>query len=174
MKKTKILLLIILAVLCLNVSASEQLYKIELVIFSQTMLNTEEFEQTQSKISWPNRVFNLSSLKNLNSENMNLSGIVKKLKRSQSYRPLMHVGWYQKAAKNSMSDAVKISNSEGTINGFLRVQRGHLVYMIADIEYTPESVVYRINEKRRFKLNEIHYLDHPEFGILVRISPVKK
>jgi hypothetical protein len=173
MKKTKFLSLLILILLSNNAYAKQQLYKIELVIFSQAMLNTEEFDQTESKIAWPKRVFNLSSLKNVNSENMSLRGIYTKLARGENYRPLMHVGWYQSAAKNSKSDAVKISNPEGTINGFFRVQRGHLVYMLTDIEYSPESAIYRIKEKRRFKLNEIHYLDHPKFGILVRISPLK-
>ena len=30
--------------------------------------------------------------------------------------------------------------------------------------------VYRLKEKRRVKLNEIHYFDHPFFGALVRVS----
>lgn len=173
MKKTKILSLLIITLLCISANASEQLYKIELVIFSQNQLNSEVFEQTTSKINWPRRVYNLSSLKKVASENMSLHGIYTKLRRGQNYKPLMHVAWYQSAAKNSMSGAVKIKNIQGSINGFFRVQRGHLVYMIADIEYSPESEIYRINEKRRFKLNEIHYLDHPKFGILVRISPLK-
>ena len=29
---------------------------------------------------------------------------------------------------------------------------------------------YRMVEKRRLKLNERHYFDHPKFGLLVQVS----
>lgn len=32
---------------------------------------------------------------------------------------------------------------------------------------------YRINEKRRMRSGELHYIDHPRFGVLTRISKVK-
>lgn len=35
-------------------------------------------------------------------------------------------------------------------------------------EPAPES--FRIQERRRVKLNELHYFDHPFFGLLVRVS----
>ena len=38
-------------------------------------------------------------------------------------------------------------------------------------ESMPES--FRIQEKRRVKLNELHYFDHPFFGLLVRVSRVE-
>jgi len=88
----------------------------------------------------------------------------------------MHVAWIQSVAAHRLGTAVQISNAEGSINGFFRLQRGNLIQMIADIEYSPDpyvgAVIYRLNEKRRFKLNETHYLDHPKFGILVRVSPL--
>jgi hypothetical protein len=34
-------------------------------------------------------------------------------------------------------------------------------------------MVYRLNERRRVKLSETHYFDHPKFGALVRVSPAK-
>ena len=176
MKKTKLLSLLLLSLCCINVYANERLYKIELVIFSQNMPNTEVFDQTESRIAWPKHVVNRTSYKKISPEYMNLDGSFAQLSRVQNYQALMHVAWVQPVKENSLSTAVKISNAKGTINGFFRIQRGHLVHMIADIEYSPESyvgsVIYRLNEKRRFKLNETHYLDHPKFGILARVSPV--
>jgi hypothetical protein len=173
MKTTKILTLLILSLLCFNVSA-KRLYKIELVIFSQNMPNSESFNQTRSQIVWPKRLVDRSAYKQVSSEYMKLHGTAAALSGAQNYRTLMHVSWIQGVKGNSLSKAVKITNKSGTINGYFRLQRGNLVHMIADIEYSPHSVVYRLKEKRRFKLNETHYLDHPKFGILARISPVKK
>ncbi len=172
MSYRKIITLLIFSLFCINVNAGDQVYKIELVIFSQDMSNTEVFNQTDSQIAWPSRVVNRSAYTKVGSQYMDLHGSYAALKRSQNYRPLMHVAWIQSVRSNRKGSAVKIRNSAGTINGFFRIQRGILVHMIADIEYSPGSIIYRLNEKRRFKLNETHYLDHPKFGIIARISPL--
>ena len=176
MKKSRLFSLLVLILCCINVYGAERLYKIELVVFSQEMPNTEVFDQTESRIAWPKKVVKRASYKKVSPEYMNLHGSYVQLARAKSYQSLMHVAWVQQVNENSLSTAVQISNADGTINGFFRLQRGHLVHMIADIEYSPgsyaDSVIYRLNEKRRFKLNETHYLDHPKFGIIARISPV--
>ena len=62
------------------------------------------------------------------------------------------------------------------LNGWIKIQRGHLLHVIADLEFgteESEGVIYRLNEKRRVLLNEVHYLDHPEFGAVVKVSPVQ-
>jgi len=168
----KLICYIFLALLGFNVSADERLYKIELLIFAQDMPNTEVFDQVESQINWPKRLVSRSAYKSVSSEHMNLHGSYARLARSQNYQPLIHTAWIQSVRSNQLSKAVKISNPEGTINGFFRLQRGHLVHMIADFEYSEDSVIYRLNEKRRFKLNETHYLDHPKFAIIARVSPV--
>ena len=168
----KILTVILLSFLGFNALAADRLYKIELVIFSQQMPNSEVFDQTESHIEWPRRLMNRSAYKAVNPQYMSLHGSYARLARSIDYQPLMHVAWIQSVKPNSLSSAVKISNPEGSINGFFRLQRGNLVHMIVDLEYSPGSVIYRLNEKRRFKLNETHYLDHPKFGMIARISPI--
>jgi hypothetical protein len=31
--------------------------------------------------------------------------------------------------------------------------------------------VYRLQQSRRMRSNEVHYLDHPLFGIIVQVTP---
>jgi len=178
MKKTKFISLLILLFISINISAKERSYTIELVIFAQDMPNTEVFDQVESKIIWPKRLAERLDYPIAASKDITLLSSYKKMTRNGQYQPLMHVAWTQNVKSNRFSKAVKITNNEGTINGYFRIQRGHYIHMHADIEYSPEeeyedSVIYRLNEKRRFKLNETHYLDHPKFGILVRVSPLK-
>lgn len=154
-----------------NVQAGD-LYKIELLIFSQYTATSEVFNQTSSQIAWPKKTTNLSAYKKVSSKYMNLKGSYSKLARAKGYKPLMHKAWVQKVNANSYGRAIKIRSPDGTINGFFRLQRGHLVHMVVDMEYSRGRTIYRLNEKRRFKLNETHYLDHPKFGILARISPL--
>ena len=94
------------------------------------------------------------------------------LTQRKGYKPLLHTAWVQKVNKNSYGRATKIRTPNGLINGFFRLQRGHLIHMVTDMEYSRNQTVYRLNEKRRFKLNETHYFDHPKFGILARVSPI--
>lgn len=168
----KLLTLLVLSLSCFTLSAAERLYKIELLIFSQNMPNTEIFEQTESQIDWPRHIVNRSAYKGVAPKFMSLHGSYTRLSRSQNYQPLMHVAWIQSVQSHSMSRAVKISSPDGSINGFFQLQRGNLVHMKADLEYSPNRVIYRLNEKRRFKLNETHYLDHPKFGVIARVSPI--
>ena len=43
-------------------------------------------------------------------------------------------------------------------------------YPAAQVETNHRPLTYNIDEKRRVKLNELHYLDHPFFGVLIRVS----
>ncbi len=170
----KLIFFIFLSLYYFNASAEQRLYKIELLIFSQNMPNTEVFDQSESHIKWPQKRVDLSSYRQVNSQNLSLKGSYARLARSQNYQPIMHVAWTQAVGSNRLSRAVKITNTDGSINGFFRMQRGHLLHMIVDLEYSKDSVIYRLNEKRRFKLNETHYFDHPKFGVIARVSPIGK
>ncbi len=171
-KTTSLYLLLVLSLMSIAVSATERSYKIELIIFAQDMPNTEVFEQTESQIQWPRRVSSLSAYHAVGSDGRYLKSTYARLSRSHNYQPLLHVAWTQSVNSNSWGRAVRISNPEGTINGFFQIQRGHLVHLKADFEYSVGSTVYRLNEKRRFKLKETHYLDHPKFGVIARVSPI--
>lgn len=171
-RTSKSLAVLIVSFFCIYGNATAGSYKIELLIFSQNIPTSEVFDRSDSSINWPNRVVSLSAYKNVSTQHLNLRHSYTKLASVQNYRPLMHVAWIQSIGSNRLGNAVQIKNPEGTINGFFRIRRGNLLHMIADIEYSRGSVIYRLNEKRRFKLNETHYLDHPKFGILARISPL--
>lgn len=77
------------------------------------------------------------------------------------------------------------------LSGTIRIYENRLLFVEVDLAYrdpygaaqadpagrygygagvAPHPMTYRINEKRRVKLNELHYLDHPLFGALIRVS----
>ena len=75
---------------------------------------------------------------------------------------------------------------EPTATGSVQIFENRLLFVDIDIQNNfdsglvdysnPSSAsdsptgIHRIKEKRRVKLNEIHYFDHPFFGALVRVS----
>ncbi|WP_394752408.1 CsiV family protein [Crenothrix sp.] len=73
---------------------------------------------------------------------------------------------------------VHITNNDGRINGFVQLKNTSSLELFADFEYTISSphsdskpeVLYRLNETRPIKLNEIYYLDHPKFGVVAKIT----
>ena len=199
MKKTTKLCVtgLVLSLLSCNLLAEQNWYQIEVIVFAQKAPNTEQFDQTQSQLSWPKKLVKLSettlpmqewmlnplSYTKLQAEDRLLQNIYYGLKKSRSYRPLVHLSWVQSARENRLSDAVQVYKKAGLqedyeVNGYIRLQRGHYLHLITDLEYAPasaqaEPLVYRLKEKRRIKLNEIHYLDHPKFGVVATVKPIE-
>jgi hypothetical protein len=147
-------------------------YQIELMVFAQDMPNTEVFDQTESQIKWPVGLTELSAYKQ--ADTMALADAYAALSKDPVYKPVIHIAWLQTIAEGASSSPVHIQ-AEGTLNGFIRIQRGQTLQLIVDLEYAPgqansEAFIYRLNENRRIKLNEVHYLDHPKFGVVAKIS----
>jgi len=184
--------------------AEDRWYQIEVIIFQQDGKSTEIFDQTESTINWPkNRVelpeqaINLAMVNSappvnsrLQASDYLLQDIYYQLRRNQNYQPFYHEAWLQKVAENQLSDAVHIVEGPALhprLDGFIRLQRGHYLHVLADIEYTPvnetiavatdtqakEPLIYHLKEKRRVKFNEVHYLDHPKFGVIVTVKALE-
>ena len=146
-------------------------YQIELIIFSQAMPNTELFEQASSQITWPSDLTELSAYNKPDSTTLDDSYAA--LAKDSTYKPIMHVAWVQAAQTEA---PVHIQDSDGKLDGYLQIQQGQGLQLAVDLELAANSgngpVIYRLNEKRSIKLNEVYYLDHPKFGVIVKVSPL--
>lgn len=146
-------------------------YQIELIIFSQAMPNTEVFEQSSSQIIWPSDLTELSAYTKPDATTLDDSYAA--LSKDSAYKPILHVAWIQSLGEGG-SAPVHIQSADGRLNGYLQIQRGQGLQMTADFELTSNSnggsVIYRLNEKRSIRQNEVYYLDHPKFGVVAKIS----
>lgn len=114
------------------------------------------------------------------------------LEKDGRFRVLAHQRWIQSMETKSASSPVRIraANSKipGELDGTLRIYLSRYLHMDVNLVYqeemreggfmgvtatNPEKLAYRINEQRRIKGQETHYIDHPKFGALVRLTPVK-
>lgn len=174
--------------------AETQWYQVEIIVFAQNAKSNEAFDQTASRIEWPDSVMELDAtplplaeLKQypqaytpLQSADRSLTAAYQTLQLQGGYRPLLHTAWVQPLDADQLSSAVHIhaggDAGEGEVlNGFVRLENGDPLDLLADLEYTPagtesDSAVYRLRERRRLQLDETHYLDHPKFGIIGRVS----
>ncbi|HIP52869.1 MAG TPA: hypothetical protein EYH03_02500 [Chromatiales bacterium] len=124
-----------------------------------------------------------------------LNGAYAKLHRSGRYAPLLHLAWKQPTNSLNKTQPVMIStrrtgSTPPKIEGVVRIGRKR--YLHADIDlvlnrptppgeglaanggYGPAYRSYRMKTRRRMRSNELHYLDHPLMGVLLKITPLEQ
>ena len=87
---------------------------------------------------------------------------------SEDYELLGYMSWGQESLPLSESAAREIS--ELSINGWIKVYANQLLFANLDLDVNG----YRMIEKRRLKLDELHYFDHPKFGLLMQVSRLEE
>ncbi|NOQ15821.1 MAG: hypothetical protein GQ581_02050 [Methyloprofundus sp.] len=158
---------------CTSAQANERWFQIEVIVFQQSAPNTELFEQIETELK-PVEIYAVAS-----SGKKSLQNIYNRLRRAGGYQPLSYQSWRVPVKSNRISLPVNITDEAANIHGWLKIQRGNLLHVLADIELGPTATIegdalfYRITEKRRVMLNEVHYLDHPFFGVVLKLSLVE-
>ncbi|MHB8346725.1 MAG: CsiV family protein [Acidiferrobacterales bacterium] len=107
------------------------------------------------------------------------------------YQLLAHDSWIEPAQTRFASKPIRITASgpgdpqelDGTVRFYLN-QYMHVVLHLLLREPAPVSgssisgtpsipVLYRLDDQRRIRLNQVNYFDHPMFGVLLRVTRVK-
>lgn len=83
---------------------------------------------------------------------------------SNKYQLMQHLSWGQESLPLSLSAAYQVQ--EENVHGWIKVYAKDLLFANLDLDYQG----YRMFEKRRLKLNEKHFFDHPKFGVLLQVS----
>ncbi|MFT7525098.1 MAG: hypothetical protein ACI9LY_000230 [Arenicella sp.] len=153
-----ILVLVLTACSLANVALAKD-YKVEVLIFEnleeQTALESYRYQEIEDLSSnaelWP-------------IEPSMLLDEVERLNVSEDYQLLYYYSWAQESLPVSESAAMNVL--EGFMRGWIKIYAGHLLFINLDLDYNG----YRLSEKRRIKLNEKHFFDHPKFGVLIQVS----
>ena len=129
----------------------------------------------------------------LRSNELQLADAFARIERLGAYRAVAHGGWIQDALDESTAQPMNLANL-GILNpsGTLRLHLSRFLHMTIDIQYQTgraQSAAdsasgfaalselalqprYRMLDQRRARSGELHYVDHPMFGLLFMISPV--
>jgi hypothetical protein len=97
-----------------------------------------------------------------------LERIADSLNRSAAYRVLEHRAWRQTARDRAQAQPVRIQAAGGTLDGTITLARER--YLHLDVDLFLDST-YALDERRRMRSGELHYFDHPAFGVLVEVRP---
>lgn len=131
-----------------------------------------------------------------------LSDIARKLNTSPAYRVLFHTTWKQAAVDSSAAKGVRLTNERKLtgdnanpvyeVEGVANLSAGRFLHlnlnlvfskliqeslnplpsMNADVQQ-PESLRrVQLKESRRIKSKELHFFDHPLFGVIAYVAPI--
>ena len=127
----------------------------------------------------------------LDRADLSLDRVRSTLRRSARYRPLLHAGWRlpglpRNAARpayvGTRLAAAGDGNDPPAVRGTVKVSVARYLHVELDLLYrrsgddvaaAPEGTPtwFRLESERRMRSRELHYIDHPLFGVLVRITP---
>lgn len=106
-----------------------------------------------------------------------LDGVVRGLARSGSWRPIAHVAWVQTAPPWGSDTGIPLAQvgvDAPGLTGTVYLERAPL-YLHLGFDVTLNAgAPYRIDEMRNIRPNEKQYFDHPAFGIIAAVYPLKR
>ncbi|MBK8163168.1 MAG: peptidoglycan binding protein CsiV [Gammaproteobacteria bacterium] len=128
----------------------------------------------------------------LGAANFSLKPAAARLSASRDYHKLLHIAWRQPASAQADAPAVRLhSEGEDTgtegmepmvisqareLDGTVRISRNRFLHIDVDMIYRDTAArdgaaQFRLQQSRRVNSGEVHYFDHPAFGLLVKLTP---
>ncbi|MBS0287870.1 MAG: hypothetical protein JSR17_11275 [Proteobacteria bacterium] len=182
MKKPLPILLILLSALCItNAYAKDQKwYRVEMIVFEMDDKSGDDVS-TLSKPSVANAVSLGTSSDSDYAEltDKQLSLQTAKTRLQKRYPILMHKGWRQNISDKEHSQKVHIQggktiDGEREVDGTVRLSLGRNLNVEADLVLKKvNGQSFRLKESSRLRVDEITYIDHPKYGVLVMVTPEK-
>jgi len=93
--------------------------------------------------------------------------------RRKGLTPLLHTAWKQRVGDRDNKDWLWLN--AGPMYGLVRISLGRYLHIDTDLALKTaqgdDGLLIHSVDHRRLRSGELHYLDHPAFGILVLINP---
>ena len=97
-----------------------------------------------------------------------LNAEAKSIEKSSNYVLKQHYSWGIESLP--YEDSANFTVVERESQGYIKVYAEQLLFTNIDLDYKG----FRMKEKRRLKLNQKHFFDHPKFGLLMQVSRLPK
>lgn len=129
---------------------------------------------------------------------LNLKESVDRLRQTEGLEVVLHTGWIQPGLSKNEAKAVHIyegmkrhaypsqsreiplaNNDAPRLDGTLRLILARYLHLESDLIWRDTAsdeekpVLFHLKESRRMRSKDIHYLDHPRFGLVVRVTPLE-
>jgi hypothetical protein len=156
-------------------------YNIELVVFRGSdaaggedltlsgALTADDADSGGGNTTGPSRLVQV-----LPADRRRLGDVVSRLNASGTYRVVAHAAWQQTAAAfNSRGGlaADQLGLATNGLSGLASLQRGQYLHLGLNLTWSSAGGSFTINERRRVRINERMYFDHPAFGVIALVTP---
>ena len=130
-----------------------------------------------------------AGLKTLSGKHHSLDNVAGSLQRSGVYDVLAHTAWRQTAYDRAHAVPYLLnSNKAGySLHGSIKLIRERFLHLDIDLSLTPSPAtpvadtgdaspdpVFHLREKRRLRSGELHYFDHPVYGVIAKVTPYQQ
>ena len=106
-----------------------------------------------------------------------LDGIVRGLRLSGEWRPIAHAAWVQTAPPWGTHIGVPLSEVGVDVPGLtgnVYLERARLYLHLGFDVSLQDGATYSLDEMHNVRQNEKEYFDHPAFGIIAVVTPIKR
>lgn len=155
-------------------NAHAQSYAIEMIVFANIDGDDRYSETWRAEPGLPDtsRAAPISGADNgvvaIGSNAYRLSGIWQVLRGSSQFRPLRHFAWTQRGrSSRSAPELLLGDNPTSDVYGTVRLSRSRFLHLDLDLLLNDDNGSYRLINHRRMRSNELNFIDHPLFGVLV-------
>jgi hypothetical protein len=182
---------LLLVILNQAVVAAPPSYDVEIIIFRNNVKSDagEQWTTPATSDLSPARVFSQDEFTELSPTLYQLDGIRGGLRNSSGYTVLFHRAWRQVGYDAAHAIPYPIhflaENGRDNIEGSVTLVRERYLHLDVDLSLMTASraaptrfadgmgstPAFRLREKRRMRSRELHYFDHPRFGMIAMVTP---
>lgn len=161
-------------------------YRVEMVVFTQPPIDGDREERAPEavpafteRMAWPLRAPDTLGLgyAQLPPQEYVLRTAAARLDVQSGFNVLWHGAWIQPGLSRREAEAVALPGelAQFGIRGRVRVYLERFLHAEAQITQRNDrgELTAVMNDSRRMRSGEQHYLDHPRLGVLVRVDPVE-
>lgn len=187
LKATACLLLLLAA--SLPVRAAPDIYDVEVIIFSNSTSGGSGERWTRpAGVGTDTGAFREGEFTELSRSLYRLNGIRNALQQASGYRVLFHRAWRQVASDRNTAAAYPVhslvTSGDRSVEGNIRLVLGRYLHLDVNLlqmsardagtvysDGPGSAPAYQLKEQRRIRSGELHYFDHPRFGMIARVTP---
>ena len=161
---------------------SPNAYQVEVVIFrSLTPPVNEDLNATAEGRGFEGPIANgiapPTLVRKLDASQMQLGGLAARLRSSGAWQVLAHSGWIQTATdwpKHAGLELGDLGLIAPDLHGNIYLERGQQYLHLGVDLHLGGDPGWSLRELRKVKYNEKNYFDHPGFGVIAIVSPVRR
>ena len=121
-----------------------------------------------------------NAFRRLPDEQLALQDLVRRLENSGEFEVLQQLAWQQPVPERGSPQPIYVNLSNGELQGHLAVTLGRYLHTQATLWLKPTPTgaasdlagYALLDQSQRMRSGDLHYFDHPLFGLLVRIDKV--